>query len=87
MLGPWNKELADLSIRRAEREVHKHYIDNQLAEIEGKNLLELAGRSEQLEREIDQARSSLFEANREVELIQREWQSIREPKVVLLGNN
>ena len=87
MLGPWNKELADMSIRRAETEVHHRYFSDQLAEIEGKNLLELAGQFEQLEREIDQTQSLIFEAKREAEKIRREMQMVREPKVALLGDN
>lgn len=86
-LGKWNSELANIAIRRAEQEVYLSYTASQLAKIEDNNLLELAGKIEQLEREIDQTRSSLFEANREVERIRREMQRVREPKVALLGDN
>ncbi|MCP4713200.1 MAG: hypothetical protein GY869_31605 [Planctomycetes bacterium] len=86
-LAKWNSELANIAIRRAEQEVYLEYTSVQLAEIEGNNLLELAGRIEQLGMEIDQDRASLCEANREAERIRREMQSIREPKVALLGDN
>ncbi|MFC1782082.1 hypothetical protein ACFL02_00685 [Planctomycetota bacterium] len=88
LLSKWNIELGNLALERAEFESKFSFVKKQLDEIKEKDLLTLAYRIENLDRDISNLRSTAANASEEIDYLQGELEQLesRKPKVNLLGD-